>query len=86
MKTIYLIFCLLISTCLFSQSADSLKTVIVDTQNSRDSIGIFQNVEVEAEFPGGIEAWKNFLYTNLRADAPFKDLPKKVNILSKPPW
>lgn len=33
---------------------------------------VFQRVEVEASFPGGGEAWSNFLQTNLKADIPAK--------------
>ncbi len=32
----------------------------------------FTRVEVEAEFPGGLEAWKEYLMKNLKADVPSK--------------
>lgn len=70
----FLLFCFFNG---FSQ-ADTLKSVDTDSRNTRDTIGAFNKVEVEADFPGGIEAWKQFLYTNLRADAPYKEIPRKV--------
>jgi periplasmic protein TonB len=36
--------------------------------NNRDENIIWTKVEKEAEFPGGIEGWKNFLIKNLRSD------------------
>jgi len=52
--------------------ADSL------SQYSKDTVGISEKVEVEASFPGGIQAWKKFLERNLDANAPLKDLPRKT--------
>lgn len=52
----------LISQGIFSQenkNIDSFQTEIV-----------FENVEVEATFPGGSTDWKKFLEKNLRADIP----------------
>lgn len=34
---------------------------------------IFETVEVEAEFPGGVEAWRNFLMKNLNPNVPVKN-------------
>ena len=34
---------------------------------------IFEAVETEAEFPGGGEAWKNFLIKNLNPNVPVKN-------------
>lgn len=47
-------------------------------QYSKDTVGIFQKVEVEASFPGGFPAWKKFLERNLDANAPLKELPRKT--------
>jgi len=48
------------------------------SQYSKDTVGIFEKVEVEASFPGGLPAWKKFLEKNLDANAPIKDLPRKT--------
>ncbi len=34
---------------------------------------IFETVEIEAEFPGGVEAWRNFLMKNLNPNVPVKN-------------
>ena len=43
-------------------------------QNDKDSVEvdsrIFTKAEVEAEFPGGLEGWRNFLVKSLNADVP----------------
>jgi periplasmic protein TonB len=33
-------------------------------------VKIFEKVEVEAEFPGGLTAWRDFIVNNLRPDVP----------------
>ena len=38
--------------------------------NNSDSIRIFEKVEVEAEFPGGVQAWRKFLEKNLNPQVP----------------
>ena len=55
-----------------STQADSMN------QYSKDTVGIFEKVDVEASFPGGIPAWRKFLEKNLDANVPIKDLPKKT--------
>lgn len=77
MRIIYSLFFLVFVSVAHAQT-DSLQTIAADTGNSRDSVGAFQKVEVEAGFPGGIEAWRIFLQKNLKADAPLKDLPRRV--------
>jgi len=52
--------------------ADSL------SQYSKDTVGVFEKVEVEASFPGGTPAWRKFLERNLDANAPLKDLHRKT--------
>lgn len=50
-------------------------TIVIAQNNSsvEDTSDItFTKVEVEADFPGGIIAWKNFLMKNLKADVPVK--------------
>ncbi len=78
MRKMTCIFIFTFSAVICAAQTDPVKTVTVDTGNSRDTVGIFEKVDVEAGYPGGLQAWKQFLMTNLRADAPFKDLPKKV--------
>ena len=52
----------------------SVNIVIAQNNSSvEDTSDItFTKVEVEADFPGGIIAWKNFLMKNLKADVPVK--------------
>jgi periplasmic protein TonB len=38
--------------------------------NKKDSLKIFEKVEVEAAFPGGLQAWRRFLETNLNPQVP----------------
>lgn len=52
-------------------AADSL------SQYSKDTVGIFFKVDVEANYPGGEPAWRKFLEQNLNADAPIKDVPRR---------
>ena len=33
-------------------------------------VKVFEKVEVEAEFPGGLTAWREFIINNLRPDVP----------------
>jgi protein TonB len=74
-KLILSLSLLLACACSNAQSTDSL---IVTSSNTKDTVGIFEKVEVEAEFPGGFPAWRQFLITNLNAEAPFKEIPKKT--------
>ena len=50
---------------MFFSNIYSQTTVITDT-----SLQIFEKVEVEASFPGGIPAWRSFLERNLNAMVP----------------
>jgi hypothetical protein len=38
--------------------------------NPDTAMGIFEKVDVEASFPGGVKAWRTFLERNLNASAP----------------
>jgi protein TonB len=53
-----------------------------DSQNSKDTIGVFDKVDIEARFPGGDSAWRNYLENNFRvepvSDAVWKELPAKT--------
>lgn len=37
-----------------------------------DTMNIFSKVEIEAGFPGGVTAWREYLEKNLKADVPAK--------------
>lgn len=74
-KTFFLLFTLLSCHILLAQDT-TLKT---DHSLSRDTVGVFQKVEVEANFPGGDTAWRQFLIRNLNVDAAGKDVPAKKN-------
>lgn len=80
MKLILLSFLLLIVYTTDAQDGPPPPPPVADSldQYSKDSVGIFQKVEVEASFPGGFPAWKKFLERNLNANAPLKDLPRKT--------
>ncbi len=51
-----------------------LLSLAAKAQNNKDSAEvdhrIFTKTEVEAEFPGGLDAWRNFLVKNLKAEIP----------------
>ena len=58
-------------------TADTTKPGILSTQakdsllpNNEDSLKIYDKVEVEASFPGGIDAWRNYLETNVNPATP----------------
>jgi periplasmic protein TonB len=76
MKKMYLSLCLLLSVAASAQT--STIQVVSENKLTTDSTVIFEKVEREAEFPGGLPAWRTYLMENLRADAPFKEIPKKT--------
>src|SRR6476469_4627078 len=76
MSKLLLVLCFAIGS--ISASAQASDSLVVTSGTSKDTVGIFERVEVEAEFPGGVNAWKQFLYANLNPDAPLKEVPKKV--------
>lgn len=55
-------FCCSYSATLAQNSNDSLH------QYSKDTVGVFEEVEEEAAFPGGDTAWRSFLIHNLNVD------------------
>ena len=57
------------------QHTDSLLNV---NGKTRDTVGVFRRVEVEADYPGGFSAWRNFLIQNLRGQAVADALPKST--------
>jgi protein TonB len=74
-KTLLLCICLISFSLVFSQSG---------TIETKDSLAIFTKVEVEATFPGGLEAWKHFLQNNLDMEKVVKKAaPKKKSFWSQ---
>lgn len=62
------IFCIIL---LFSFSFSLLAQANTTPEaNKEDSVKVFEKVEVEAEFPGGVQAWRGFLERNLNAQVP----------------
>jgi periplasmic protein TonB len=51
------------------------------SQYSKDTVGLFTKVEIEASYPGGEQAWKKYLEKNYRvarvADAVWNQLSKE---------
>lgn len=62
-RPILLLIFILSSNIIYSQTATAPDTIEVDD-------GIFQKVEVEASYPGGLQAWRSFLEKNLNANVP----------------
>ena len=90
MKTLLasLIFLLSVNFITAQVKGDSATIIPVDwtTQNTRDSIGAFRVVGVEAQYPGGQNSWQRYLMINLDATAPFEDLPQKVKHFKQTAW
>src|SRR5262245_35496945 len=78
MKFILLLF--LLATGYYINAQDIPPPPVADSmaQYSKDTVGIFEKVEVEASYPGGEAAWKKFLERNLNANAPIKDVPRRT--------
>jgi len=49
-----------------------LKGTIIKPANDTDNI-VFEKVQIEASYPGGVKAWGNFLTTNLDPNVPVKN-------------
>ena len=79
MKFILLLFFFTAAYCINAQDIPPPPPV-ADSMNqySKDTVGIFEKVEVEASYPGGQAAWKKFLERNLNANAPIKDVPRRT--------
>jgi len=77
MKPILLVFSLIIFSCLTAQKTPPPPVADSMSQYSKDTVGIFEKVEVEASYPGGDSAWRKFLERNLNPDAPFKEVPRR---------
>jgi periplasmic protein TonB len=54
----------------------------IESPNLKDTSAIFDSVEIEASFPGGPEAWRNYLVNNFKVDSVsdivWQQLPDKV--------
>ena len=85
MKILLLASALIFGFSIQAQEMPPPPPPIADSMNqySRDTVGIFEKVDVEASFPGGIAAWRKFLERNLNADAPLKEIPKKTKNFSQ---
>lgn len=76
MKNCKKIFLLFLSCIGFYAMANSrsltTQSTIADTIPVTDSsdLKIYEKVEIEAAFPGGVKAWREFLEINLRAATP----------------
>lgn len=73
-KTILLV--LFVCTCLFSKAQSD--SITVTTEAGSDSVPVFQKVEVEAQFPGGLPAWRTYLTQNMRMDKIVAAVPKRT--------
>jgi periplasmic protein TonB len=77
MKKILTISILFLATNSFAQKADTIPPPppMIETIKGEDKENdrIFQKVETEAEFVGGLIAWRKFLEKNLKADTPAKN-------------
>lgn len=71
MKSVIIVFAFLICSLATKPQVPppSPFNVLKDTTGlSKDSVGAFEKVEVEAEFTGGDNAWRSFLMKNLDID------------------
>ncbi|RYZ00231.1 MAG: hypothetical protein EOO11_02260 [Chitinophagaceae bacterium] len=71
-----LLFGLFLSAASLTAPAQTVGVAL--NANTRDTVGVFTKVDVEADYPGGLPAWKQFLYSNLNPDPIASALPKKT--------
>lgn len=57
--------------CCFIISTIQAQNIIPDSTEAKDVM--FQKVEIDASYPGGAEAWRDFLSQNLKASIPVKN-------------
>jgi len=81
MKIFVTFLFLIFSTAIKAQNKVSPPPPL-EKRNSKDTSVIFDSVEVEASFPGGNEALKNYLVNNFKVDSVsdlvWQQLPDKV--------
>jgi periplasmic protein TonB len=75
LKNIILLLTLFIATNSFAQEVKNIPPPppLEKTETKEEVVNKFQRVEVEATFPGGIDAWRKFLQKNLKANTPAKN-------------
>jgi periplasmic protein TonB len=74
MKNLFLLITLFIATNSFAQEVKNIPPPPPEkTETKDDDDNKYQKVEVEASFPGGIDAWRKFLQKNLKANTPGKN-------------
>ena len=68
------IFIGILCTFFILNDAYCQKDSVPDKQNSTIEIDgkVYEKVEQEATFPGGVDAWQKYLQENLKADVPVK--------------
>ena len=64
----HIIIAFVFSNCLFFTNAQDKVPPPPPYNLSKDTVGIFDKVEVEAQFTGGENAWRSFLMKNLELD------------------
>lgn len=77
MKHLFVLLMLCTAKSLFAQEQINDSILIVHGK-SKDTVGVFKKVEVEADYPGGAAAWRQFLMQNLKGDAIAAALPRRV--------
>lgn len=77
MKIVLLIVILLTAINLKAQKDTLPSPPPYDSQNSKDTVGIFDKVDIEAKFPGGDSAWRSYLERNINMESASADVPKK---------
>lgn len=71
LKPILLLALCCATTASFAQADTATKLITVDS-------AVLQKVEVEAEFPGGFEGWRNYLMANVNTDKIAASVPKTI--------
>jgi protein TonB len=77
----YFFYLLPLFFTLWAQSQETSASPDSASQYSKDTVGIFGKVDIDASFPGGQMGWKKYLEKNFRVlmvtDAVLGELPKK---------
>jgi periplasmic protein TonB len=76
MKKILVLLTLFIATNSFAQDVKNIpppQLEKTETKDDEDEDSVFQEVEIESTFPGGLDAWRKFLQKNLKANTPGKN-------------
>jgi protein TonB len=63
-----------VDTCIFGPIGDDTSTVeVTEPVKIVDENVIFESVQVQAQFPGGVSAWRRYLERNLRSELPLEN-------------